>query len=54
MTLIMEILLTVYKKMNRLKGYKILKLKFAQELEVLIIKDIVIKCGGNPENSALF
>jgi hypothetical protein len=25
------------------------KLKFAQELEVLIIKDIVEKCGGNPD-----
>jgi hypothetical protein len=23
-------------------------LKFAQELEVLIIKDIVEKCGGDP------
>jgi hypothetical protein len=48
MTLIMAILLTVYKKMNNLKGYKIPKLKFANELEVLIIKDIVEKCGGNP------
>ncbi len=48
MTLIMAILLTVYKKMNKLKGYKIPKLKFAQELEVLIIKDIVLKCGGDP------
>lgn len=44
----MAILLTVYKKMNKLKGYKIPKLKFAQELEVLIIKDIVLKCGGDP------
>lgn len=48
MTLIMAILLTVYKKLNDLKGYKIPKLKFANELEVLIIKDIVEKCGGNP------
>ncbi len=48
MTLIMAILLTVYKKLNNLKGYKIPKLKFAKELEVLIIKDIVEKCGGNP------
>jgi hypothetical protein len=37
-----------YKKMNNLKGYKIPKLKFANELEVLIIKDIVQRCGGNP------
>jgi hypothetical protein len=49
MTLITAILLIVYKKLNDLKGYKIPKLKFAQELEVLIIKDIVEKCGGNPD-----
>lgn len=49
MTLITAILLIVYKKLNNLKGYKIPKLKFAQELEVLIIKDIVEKCGGNPD-----
>jgi IS4 transposase len=49
MTLITAILLTVYKKWNSLKGYKIPKLKFAHELEVLIIKDIVLKCGGNPD-----
>ncbi len=48
MTLITAILLIVYKKLNNLKGYKIPKLKFAQELEVIIIKDIVEKCGGNP------
>lgn len=48
MTLITAILLVVYKKLNELKGYKIPKLKFAQELEVLIIKDIVEKCGGDP------
>lgn len=49
MTLITAILLTVYKKLNNLKGYKIPKQKFANELEVLIIKDIVLKCGGNPD-----
>ena len=38
-----------HKFVKQLKGYKIPKLKFAQELEVLIIKDIVEKCGGNPE-----
>ena len=46
--LITAILLTVYKKENNLKGYKIPKLKFVNELEVLIVKDIVEKCGGNP------
>ncbi len=53
MTLIMAILLTVYKKLNDLKGYKIPKLKFANELEVLIMKDIILKCGGNPEKNNL-
>lgn len=48
MTLIMAILITVYKKLNDLKGYKIPKLKFANELEVLIIKNIILKCGGDP------
>jgi Transposase DDE domain len=48
MTLITAILLIVYKKLNNLKGFKIPKLKFAQELEVLIVKDIVERCGGNP------
>lgn len=48
MTLITAILLIVYKKLNNFKGYKIPKLKFAQELEVLIIKDIVERCGGDP------
>lgn len=40
------ILLIVYKKLNDLKRYKIPKLKFAQELEVLIIKDIVENVVG--------
>lgn len=48
MTLIMAILLTVYKKLNNLKGYKIPKLKFANELEIIIMKDVVLKCGGDP------
>lgn len=49
MTLILAILITVYKKLNNLKGYKIPKIKFANELEVLIMKDIILKCGGNPD-----
>lgn len=48
MTLITAILLTVYKKLNDLKGYKIPKLKFVNELKVLIINDIVLKCGEDP------
>lgn len=49
MTLITAVLLIVYKKLNDLKGYKIPKLKFTQEQEILIIKDIVKRCGGNPD-----
>lgn len=49
MTLIAAILLTAFKKANNLKGYKIPKLRFANQLEELIIRDIVILCGGNPD-----
>jgi len=48
MTLILAILIIAYKKANKLKGYKIPKLKFANELEADIIKEIVILCGGQP------
>lgn len=49
MTLILAILLSVYKKMNHLKGYKIPRIKFSNELERNLIKQIVIISGGNPE-----
>ena len=52
MTLIVAILLIAYKKLNKLEGYKIPKLKFGNELEAQIIKDIVIRCGGNPAKMA--
>lgn len=48
MTLILAILIVAYKKKNNLNGYKIPKLKFANELESDIIKEIVILCGGEP------
>ena len=47
-TLIASILLLVYKKLNGLAGYKIMKLKFVQELEKSITRDIVIMTGGDP------
>jgi hypothetical protein len=47
-TLIAAILLIAYKEINGLKGYKIVKLKFALELEAELIKEIVIQCGGDP------
>lgn len=48
-TLILSILLTVYKRKNNLKGFKMVKLKFAEELEVELIKHIVKLFGGNPD-----
>ena len=48
-TMIAAILILAYKKINNLKGFKIVKQRFEQELERAIIKDIVILCGGNPE-----
>lgn len=50
-TLIAAILLLVYKKKNKLIGYKIMKLQFVQEIEKLIMLDIVIMCDGNPEKA---
>ena len=48
-TLIVAILLLVYKKLNALKGFKEAKQKFAQELEYEIIKLIIGLSGGNPD-----
>ncbi|MCW0485045.1 IS4 family transposase [Gaoshiqia sediminis] len=49
LTLISSILLTVFKNVNNYKGYKIPKIKLANQLEALLIEDIVILCGGNPQ-----
>lgn len=46
-TLIVAILLLVYKKLNRIKSFKIAKQKFAQELEYEIMKLIIELSGGN-------
>jgi hypothetical protein len=48
-TMIAAILLAAYKKINHLKGFKIAKQKFEQELETAILKNLIIICGGNPE-----
>ena len=50
-TMIVSILLEHYKKINNIKGYKIAKKKFAQDLETDIIYNIVILCGGNPKKA---
>lgn len=48
MTLILSMLIIVYKKTNKLTGFKIVKLKVSKELENYLIKEIVILSGGNP------
>lgn len=48
MTMISAVLILAYKKINKLKGYKITKLQFELELENELIREIVILCGGDP------
>ena len=48
MTMILATLIIVYRKKNRMKGFKIPKLSFSIELENEIIKSIVILCVGDP------
>jgi transposase len=48
MKLIAAVLLTAYRELNSLKGYKIVKMRFAFELEEELIKEVVIICGGDP------
>lgn len=51
MTMILAILILVYKKTNRIAGHKIAKLKFEIELDNLMIKEIVVLCGGDPDKA---
>ena len=51
MTLILSMLLIVYKKLNKITGFKIAKLKFEIELDNLLIKEIVQLCGGDPRKA---
>lgn len=48
MILITSMLILIYKKINKVEGYKIAKLKFTDELQMEIIKEIVVECGGDP------
>lgn len=47
MTLITSLLLLVYKHKNKITSYKHTKIRFALELEMEIIKHIVILCDGD-------
>ena len=40
-------MIIIYKKKNNLKGYKIVKMKFINELQNELIKEIVVMSGGN-------
>jgi hypothetical protein len=48
MTLIASMLLMIYKKLNKIEGYKITKIRFAEELDKELLKIIVIACNGDP------
>lgn len=50
-TMTLAILLTEYKKLKTLQGYKIPKRKFAQELENDLIYALVILCDGDKEKA---
>ena len=52
MTMILAILIIAYKKINKLKGFKIAKLRFELELENEIIQTIVLLCGGDPNKAS--
>lgn len=54
MSMIAATLLLLYKKENKISGYKIAKYAFVEELELEIIKEIVLICGGDPAKSTLF
>jgi len=53
MTMTLAVLIIAYKKLNKIKSFKIAKLKFQIELENEIIKKIVTLCGGDPRQSCL-
>lgn len=52
--LIASILLLAYIKLNQLKGYKIPKMSFCNQLQNEIINQIVIHCGGDPSKLSSF
>mgnify|MGYP000028295454 FL=1 len=49
MTLITAMLLMVYKQVNEISGYKIAKIKFINELDNELLKQIIIECNGDPK-----
>lgn len=47
--LIAAMIILLYKNINNLKGYKIPKMKFANELHLVLMKEIIIRCNGDPD-----
>jgi hypothetical protein len=52
--LIASILILTYIKLNELKGYKIPKMSFCNQLQNEIINQIIIHCGGDPSKLSSF
>ncbi len=50
-TMTAAILLFHYRKEKKLKGFKIVKQKFAQDLERDIIYNLIILCDGDPKKA---
>ena len=53
-TIIAAILLLHYRKQKNLKGFKIVKQKFEQDLERDIIYNLILFCDGNPKKAKKF
>jgi IS4 transposase len=53
MTMIAATLILIYKKLNEIKSYKIAKYQFIEELNMEIIKEIVVICDGDPSKIPL-
>jgi len=51
MTMILALLIIVFKKKNQISSYKIAKLRFEIQLDNMLMKEIVILCGGNPDKA---
>lgn len=54
MTMIVAILVLIYKKLNDINSFKIAKYEFTEELNMEIIKEIVVICDGDPNKLPLF
>ncbi len=51
MTMILALLIIVFKKRNKISSYKIAKLRFEIQLDNLLMREIVVLCGGDPNNA---